>query len=309
MDEGPAPVVVGVDGLPASQGAISYAAVEAQRRGVGLRLVNVFPAMYPLAPIRPIPSVSLEETGQAILRLASTWATSAAPGLTVTTELVSGDRVECLVRAAESASLVVLGQGESRLPARIWTGHTPIGVAARAACPVMCVPSAWNPDGPRHGRVVVGFKSVEQDAELLAAGFAQAAARDAELVVQHSWYIPIAYADPISAYVSGDAWREEFEAGIEGDVEGLRAAHPDVVVRIEALYDQPAHALVDASERADLLLLSRRTHGLTPRWHVGGTARALLRESRCPVQVIPVVAEQDAGQAPLVLEEDGAKGW
>lgn len=309
MDQKPARVVVGVDGLPSSRAAISYAGVEAKRRGAELRLINVTPEMPPLPALRPILPASLEETGQGILRLSSTVATNAAPGLAVSTELVSGDRVQALLRAAESACLVVLGQGESRLPARIWTGHTSVGVAASAACPVTCVPSAWDPERPRHGRVVVGFKSVEQDGELLAAGFAEAAGRGAELVIQHSWYLPITYIDPIAAQVPRVEASEDFEAGIEVHLGDLRAAHPEVAVRIEALYGQPAHALVDASSQADLVLLSRRTHGLIPRWHVGGTARALLRESRCPVQVVASGDEADDGLDPLVLEEHGAKGW
>ena len=52
----------------------------------------------------------------------------------------------------------------------------------------------------------------------------------------------------------------------------------------------------------DVLLLSRRVHAF-PIGHLGGTARALLRHSSCPVEVVPPVDDPDP---ELVLERDGA---
>jgi nucleotide-binding universal stress UspA family protein len=56
------------------------------------------------------------------------------------------------------------------------------------------------------------------------------------------------------------------------------------------VHGQPAQVLRDASASADLVLIARRRHAF-PVGHLGGTARALLRESLAPVMVLPPAEE------------------
>lgn len=72
-----------------------------------------------------------------------------------------------------------------------------------------------------------------------------------------------------------------------------------IVVR----HAHPARAIVEASAHADLVLLARRPHAF-PGGHLGGTARAVLRESSCPVEILPPAAEPP-GLDGLVLEAEG----
>jgi nucleotide-binding universal stress UspA family protein len=70
-------------------------------------------------------------------------------------------------------------------------------------------------------------------------------------------------------------------------------AYADVPVEIDVVQGQPAKAVVDASRTADLLVIIRRPLAF-PFGSLGGTGRAILRESRCPVEVLPATARRRA---------------
>ena len=61
-------------------------------------------------------------------------------------------------------------------------------------------------------------------------------------------------------------------------------------MRVELTHGQAAYALVRESAEADLLLVSRPAHGGFVHY-LGSTARAVIRESACPVEVVPPLDE------------------
>jgi hypothetical protein len=64
-----------------------------------------------------------------------------------------------------------------------------------------------------------------------------------------------------------------------------QAAYQDVDVRIDVRHMRPADALVAASRHSDLLLLGRgERHGYG---QPSSLTRALIRESLCPLEVVP----------------------
>ncbi|CUR57342.1 putative UspA domain protein [metagenome] len=296
------PVVVGVDGAPWNRVAIEYAAREAEQRGTGVRLVHVIPTPVPRPPLPPVVPAAVRSAGLGILQHAHEAAHTVAPTVEVTTGLARGPVVEALLRAAEGASAVVLGHGGDSSRARLWTGSTLTGVSARAACPTVAVPASWV-SASRHGRVVVGYHSPQHSDELLTPAFEEAARRKAELVVLHAWTVPSGYADVIEVRTHADDRRRTALAEIESQLDAFEATFPEVSVRVEVVHGQPAHALVAASRTADLLVLGRGRSLLPPR-HVGGTARAVLREGACPVEIMPSSLHSDLPE--LTLEEHGA---
>ena len=83
-------------------------------------------------------------------------------------------------------------------------------------------------------------------------------------------------------------WASQMTAQLETATADLRSAFPEVEVEIDVRHQDPASALVAASEEADLLLLGRRRHTAPLGLLLGVTARALIRESRCPVEITAV---------------------
>ena len=172
------PVLVGVDGLPGSSGAVRYAVVEARRRQAPLQLVHVIPDF--LSPGPPVPLPDLDRIGVDILEREARSVRQMARDLTVTTALVHGERSTGLVRAAEPAQLLVIGRETRHGIERFYTGTVTASVAAHAPCDVVVVPSFWVDDHP-HRTVVVGLKNGRHCAELLSQAFSEAAEREARL--------------------------------------------------------------------------------------------------------------------------------
>lgn len=300
---GALPVVAGIDGSGNGAAVVRYAAAEAKRTGSALLLVHVIPDCVAMSAMLPLAPWELEAKARAIVETAVDVASATLPPDRITTSLLDGARTTCLVRAGDGASQIVLGREARSNLQRVVTGATTIGVAARAACPTIAVPPDWEAR-PRAGRVVAGIKTTGHSEALLRHAFIAASRLGAELVLMHAWEMPSGYDDLIAGRVAREAWSDALRHEVEQPLAAWRAAFPEVAVHLEVVHGQAARLLRDASGDADLLLLTRRVHGL-PGGHLGGTGRLLLRESACPVEVVPLAAGDDL--APdFVLERDGS---
>lgn len=286
------PVVVGTDGSSAALQGVRWAAREASRLGTGLIVAHVLPENPVFGPALPIPEATLRQHGTRVLESAAALAREEVPDLTVEVVLVEGTRVMGLVETARSAALLVLGTEHRSLSDRVWTGATVAGVAARSTAPVVVLGDAVSSsvaDGVEHGRIVVGAKTSTPSHELLAAAFALARSRSAEMVVLRAWKLAPYFDEVVANRGARTEWRDRETARIEEALVDFRERHPDVRVRVDVVHEQPAAALVAASATADRLMLERPVRGGVLH-HLGSVARAVLRESRCPVEVLAPTA-------------------
>ncbi len=288
-------VVAATSGTPASRAAVAYAAHRARESGLPLELVHVVPAYFPVGPLPTVPDVQLRRTAQDVLDRACDLVEATVPGLAVTTKVVMGSRVDALVRHTEDAALLVVGAAPQGMLERVWTGSTVTGIAARSTCPVVIVPTSPGHLAPT-GRILVGLKRPRHADRLLANAFALAHQARAQLVILHAWHLMSPYDDAITVRAGDPAWTTEQTLLIEERLIDLRMSYPDVEVQVDLVHGQAAYALVTQSTQADLLLISRPAHGGLVH-HLGATARAVLRESACPVGVVPP-APVDADAAP-----------
>ncbi|HCB06681.1 MAG TPA: universal stress protein [Nocardioides bacterium] len=296
------PVLVGVDGLPGSAGAVRYAITAARRREAPLRLVHVVPDF--LGPGPAVPIRDLQRVGEQLLADELATVHRLAPDLEVSTVLTRGDRSTGIVEAAGSAQLLAIGRETRRAVDRLLTGATTAAVAAHAPCDTVVVPSYWVDEHPR-GRIVVGLKSGRDSVELVTRAFAEAAARHASLTVVTAWHMVDPYFDRVEARTHSDDWERSGLETIDGATAAGRAAHPDVAVEAKVVHGDPARVLLDASEGSDLLLISRRRWSLPPYGHLGGVGHALLRVSDVPVEVVPYAADPPASHREPELAVTG----
>lgn len=298
------PVVIGVDGTEHSDRAVRYGVAEARRRKTGITLVHAVHETAPMAAMLPLHSVeSFLEAGRRLVNDAERLALELDPDLDVGTTVEAGSRVHVLVHVGEHASVIVLGHRDRTLAGRLRAGSTATGVAARAHCPVVSVPQGWA-DGETHGRIVVGVDESEASHDAVDVAFAEAQRRGATLLALHSWRLPNAYDDIVESRVMQEEWIAAAKQTLDRTLEPWRAVYTDVRVETDLRHEYPGHALVDASQTADLLVLGRRGHGGPLGVHLGSIARLLIREGRCPVLVAP----QHAKHEPRAEERLRARG-
>jgi nucleotide-binding universal stress UspA family protein len=283
---GARPVVVGVDGTEDNVAAVRFAIDEARHTGSGVTLVHVVPTYLPVAPMLPMAAMDMTGTGQRLLGMAEKRFGELGPAVPVASELRCGNRAAELVAAAEGARLLVVGRDARPLVERLLMGDVTTGVAARADVPVTVVPGE-SEARERHGVVLVGLQSPADPEELLADAFDQAAHRGARLLVLHAWWLPSGYDDLVGTPTAVHEWEAVVKREMDEVLAPHRARHPGVAVATRVVHDHPGHALVEAAESADLVVISRRGHGLLPSVHLGGVARAVLRGSEAPVRVVP----------------------
>lgn len=293
------PIVVGVDGTEEGLRAVRFAVAEALLVGCGVRLVHVLPELASSSPIVPLAGFEVyDDMARVILQQAELTAREASGDGVVLEKVVrAGTRLHVLVEASEDARLVVLGHRERTGPDRQLTASTSTGVATRARCPVVCIPSAWEP-GHDHGRVVVGVEDPGHAHELLALAFAATARRHGSLTALHAWRLQRPYDDLVVGGSEAIEWTDSRREELGRAVGDLRAAFPEVDVELEVRHQDPAAALLAASDGADLLFLGRRGRGHGPALGFA-IARALIREARCPVEITPLhlAAPEGAGRS------------
>jgi len=279
-------VVVGIDGSESAREATRWAAREAERRGVPLRLV----AAAPWTSYRPIGVPALgQEYGRRVveeqagehLAGATGIAVEAVPGLRVQQEVRGGEAPVVLREESEHAALVVLGsRGRGGFTALL-LGSVAIAVAAHATSPVVVVRGT-----PTNGPVLVGTTSEDgQDDAALGFAFEEATLRGVHLVAVHA--VTEAVLDPfLVPLVDWSALQSEEERRLRDRLAPWSGKFPGVAVDTVVVMDGAARELVSRSDAAGLVVVGSRGRGTVTGPLLGSVSQAVLHHAACPVAVV-----------------------
>jgi nucleotide-binding universal stress UspA family protein len=150
-----APIVVGVDGSPASLAALNWAVAEATVSGREVRAVAAWsyaPALDPGGVVMPVDEMAAAH--QRTLEELIGKVTGGHPAVPVHPELIEGEPAEALLEASKGASMLVLGShGHGRLM-KVLLGSVSARCVRRADCPVVIIPA--HTAGERAGTQVFG---------------------------------------------------------------------------------------------------------------------------------------------------------
>ena len=289
------PVVVGVDGSEESLRAAEWAAMEAQRRSAGLRVVSAaaaVPRMHayhasPTAVVATLRAVSERALDAALVRCEEV-----APGLPVTCLLLTGPVAPAVAASGSDACLLVVGARGAGGFAAMLLGSVSRYVASHAPCPVVV---AREETMAVHREIAVGIHDPQDITAALAFAFEEAAIRGADLVAVHAWswapwtmYLPAEdeTAEPIRD-VPGQV-SAEAERNLAAALEEWRDKYPDVPVRHDIIRGHPSWVLSGYSARANLVVIGRHSYrdGTGP--GIGTVQHAVLDHARGPVAVIPL---------------------
>jgi nucleotide-binding universal stress UspA family protein len=262
-------IIVGVDSSAASERALDRALLEAERRGLPLRVVHAWttPAWFSsggLGYVPPVPSPEISrQVAQGLvdeaLAKALSRRTSQVP-VAVTAMVHEGDPARLLTRLSEHAPLVVLGgNGHGQLASAL-LGSVTTYVLHHAHCPVMVVPAGAQVGPP--ARIVVGLDGSTSSRAALAWALAAAEPQHPPVVAVHAWQIH-ASAVPITYTALPDSANHQTEARswLDGELaEVLQGADSSHVLR-EAPYGLAAATLLEETHEDDLLVLGSRGRG------------------------------------------------
>lgn len=139
-------IVVGVDGSEGSRLAVDWAAREAEHWGATLVALHswsmpVMAAPTGLAPMPVLPEVGeMAQVARQVLDGALEEVRATHPALSIEEQVVEGPAGEALLRASETADLLVVGTRGHSVVVGILLGSVSQHVSHHAACPVVLVP-------------------------------------------------------------------------------------------------------------------------------------------------------------------------
>ncbi len=283
-------IVAAVDGSPSALDAVRWAADEAARRGMSLRLTHaVSIAAIAYGGSFGLPQdyfEAMHQAGRTYLADAGSLVRDLHPDLAVTTELVEGSPIPVLVDASEKAALIVLGSRGLGGFTGILTGSTAIATIARAHCPVVVV-RGDQPDSA--GPVVVGVDGSPTSETALAWAYEEASSRGVELVAVHGWTefaSESSYAFTRQFIVDWDVVQRQQEEQLAERLAGYGEKYPDVNVRRVVEGGRAAQLLLEHARGAQLLVVGSRGHAELGGLLLGSTSQALIHHAPCPVLVV-----------------------
>ncbi|MEU4096435.1 universal stress protein [Streptomyces sp. NPDC026673] len=301
-------VTAGLDGSPESLAAADWAAREALRRGLPLRLVHVY-EWQPYSVYAPLagavaavdPDVQ-QRWAESVPRDAAAELARRHPDLEISAGLVTGRPAAALAAAAEESELLVLGSRGLGALAGFLVGSVASATVAQVTRPVVLV-RAGEQGKDEHRPdldglvseytpfrdVVLGIDLARPHDDLIAFAFEAAALRRTGLRVVHGWNLPASYGFNPAA-MALDLAHELTAAQAKALTEALapwRAKYPAVEVVEHSLVGGAAHHLVEAAADASLVVVGRRVRHSPAGLHIGTVTHAVLHHANAPVAVVP----------------------
>ncbi|MEV0237488.1 universal stress protein [Nonomuraea sp. NPDC050786] len=273
-------ITVGVDGSRTAWSALAWAAEDAERRGLPLRIVHV---SEPWSAEHPLGASSDEKTlGEQCERLladAAEQARALAPEARISTLLLAGAVIERLKTESETADTVVVGSRGRGGFSGLVLGSVGLSLAGYAKCPLVVVRTL--PHGGS-GEVVVGYDGSPCADMAVEYALVQAAARHARLRVLHGRRYPVMAPHP--AGYGPLPVDETPEIGQRLIACGEK--YPDIELIESIVSEHPVPALAKASRAADLVVLGSRGLGGFTGLMLGSVSHGVLHRAYCPVAVV-----------------------
>ena len=276
-------VVVGTDGSAHAGNAVVWAADEAQRRYLPLRIVSVFEEWTSTRPDAEGLRADQEQQATAMLAEAKESTLARYPALQVETVLRIGDVVEELAEQAKTARVLVTGTRGRGGFAGMLLGSTSQALTIRSAAPLVVVPG---PPAPDNARIVVGVDGSEESDRALRFAADSALARGVDLVAVQAVPQPMAFgAGEVYGFMLDDILKEA-EVAAEDQVAAVRTEHPDLELTTAVELGHPAEVLRRLGDGAQLLVVGSRGRSRARSMLLGSISHGVLHHAPCPVAVL-----------------------
>ncbi len=282
-------ILVAVDGSPASQCAIDWAARDAAMRNVALTIVHVVRPVGltspPLAASTAFARWQVEQ-GQQVLEDAVEVARTSVPDgklVRVENEMVFSPVVPALVNLSKDAQLIVVGSRGQGPITRTLLGSVSSGLIRHAHCPVAVIHDE-DPMMPHPGEapVLVGIDGSPASERAIAIAFGEASRRGVDVVALHVWSDVEVNDFPA---IDWPAMKPAAEEILAERLAGWQERYLDVTVRRVVECDHPTYHLIRQSEAAQLTVVGSHGRGGFAGLLLGSVSTAVAHSARMPVIV------------------------
>jgi len=283
-------IVVGIDGSPGSDAAVSWAAREASLRGETLTLLH---AVQPVVVSWSISAsqVSIADWQEENARRAVDQARNGVgaaldPDLQrdVRSEVLYAHPVDALVDASKDARMIVVGSHGRGALGRLLMGSVSRGVVEYAHCAVAVIhPDQVSAPIDPSAHVLLGIDGSPASEAATAWAFEEASRRGVGLIALHAW------SDVGVFPIFGMDWRQYQGQGEEVLAErlaGWQERYPDVHVTRRLVCDTPAYWLLQESHSAQLVVVGSHGRGGFGHMRLGSVSTALAQSATVPVVVV-----------------------
>lgn len=284
-------IVVGVDGSPASEHAVLWAAEEAHLQNRLLTLVHAKARVSPgelawlsQAGIPPHQvNREIDEDAEQIVERARSLAADRFRDLRVESVVGYGDARKQLLDLAGDASMVVVGTRGHGPVVGLLLGSVSSALVRHSAIPVAVV-RPGHPDS--HGVLVAADGSSESVATVELA-YREASQRGLPLTVAHCLWDGLVADVRWTSVSATDPYGDPARMLIAETVAGMSEKFPDVPVDVELARGAIDAFLVDISSRYELLVIGRPPRTLGQRLTFSGLTTAIAEHARTTVLVVP----------------------
>ena len=296
-------VVVAIDGSPASDAALVWAAGEADSRHSELLIVTACPSVE-IAPssaqesaVRALTTWVLDmahmrrKEYQEIVAHAAEQIHKEYPALAVRTEVFEGDPRNAIELYESLASVVVLGSRGLGSVRAVVLGSISFWATRHLSVPTVIVRPSDTERMSIPRRIAVGISSDCNSEMTLKAAFAMAARRDCPLTIANAAW---------DSEAQGTDWQELTEADVDpqryravtGLAEQIARDYPDVVYRVVFARGQVDRFLASLGHTHSALILGRRTSTLLDYIGLGTVASAVVEHAVGATMIIPIEGAQ-----------------
>jgi len=287
-------ILVGVDGSAAALGAVRWAARYAALRNAPLTLVHVVDAPLPewfevatLAGSRQWQEQRARDFIEPAIEIAEESTGECGP-VQIDSKVFNSATVPTLVGLSAEVEMVVVGyQGHGGVLARSFLGSVSSALVYHAHCPVAVIHDDEAMIGNASQEpVLVGIDGSPASEAATAIAFEEASRRGVGLVALHAWTDPrVSGSKGLLQDSKWDAQLSEEEETLAERLAGWHERYPDVAIRRRVEIGDPARWLIDASERAQLIVVGSHGCGWFSGRLLGSVGAAVVNRAKIPVIV------------------------